>query len=236
MMNKTDASRRHFLAGAAVSGIALSAGLAPVALAKGHTAGKKSHNTYKPLFFTDPEWRFIVAACDLLIPADEVGPGALDADVPLFIDRQMQTSYASGGLWYMQGPFLVETAPEFGYQYSFTPRDIYRIGIANINAYCEKTYGKTFAGLDKTRQIDVLRHLEDGSIELPDMPATVFFAQLLANTKEGFFADPVYGGNKNMAGWKMIGFPGARGDYGAFIKQHNKPYTKPPVSIEGRKE
>ena len=55
---------------------------------------------------------------------------------------------------------------------------------------------------------------------------------LWQNTKEGFFADPVYGGNRDMAGWRMIGFPGARYDYRDWIFRYNEPYPLPPVGIK----
>ena len=63
-----------------------------------------------------------------------------------------------------------------------------------------------------------------------------FFQQVLANTREGFFADPLYGGNRNMSGWNMIGFPGARYDYRDWVERHNERFPLPPVSIVGRPE
>src|SRR5271170_2428473 len=65
---------------------------------------------YQPTFFNAPEWAFLLAACDRLIPADDIGPSAGEAGVPEFIDRHMQTPYASGDIWYMQGPFI-DAAP-----------------------------------------------------------------------------------------------------------------------------
>jgi gluconate 2-dehydrogenase gamma chain len=65
-----------------------------------------AHGNYKPTFFTAAEWAFILAACDRLIPADNIGPSASQAGVPEFIDRHMQTPYSSGDIWYMQGPFI----------------------------------------------------------------------------------------------------------------------------------
>ena len=236
-MNDKDTSRRRFLTGmaTAVSGIALSGGLVSYASPVLAQTAAASLDDYSTLFFDEVEWRFIVAACDRLIPADDEGPGALIANVPVFIDQQMQTDYAGGGLWYMSGPFLPSSAPEFGYQYKFTPRDIYRFGIADVDTWCMDKDGKVFADLEKARQTEILKQLEDGSIELPTVPARVFFGQLLSNTREGFFADPMYGGNRDMVGWKMIGFPGARGDYGDFIHQHNRPYTQAPVSIKSKR-
>ena len=64
--------------------------------------------------------------------------------------------------------------------------------------------------------------------------AAPFFAMLLQNTKEGYFSDPVYGGNKDMAAWKMIGFPGAHYDYKEWVTRHGEPVPFEPVSFMGR--
>ena len=69
---------------------------------------------YEPTYFTAEEWAFVNAAVARLIPADEQGPGALEAGVPEYIDRQMNTPYASGALWFMQGPFNADAPPEMG--------------------------------------------------------------------------------------------------------------------------
>ena len=71
----------------------------------GRASNTTTQNDYQPTFFTPEEWAFIKAAVARLIPADERGPGALEAGVPEFIDRQMNTPYATGSIWYMQGPF-----------------------------------------------------------------------------------------------------------------------------------
>jgi gluconate 2-dehydrogenase gamma chain len=190
---------------------------------------------FTPRYFTAAEWAFINAATAHLIPEDEMGPGAVECGIPEFIDRQMETPYAHGALWYMQGPFLPDVAPEFGYQQRLTPRDIYRSGIKACDDACQKTYGKPFAALDTDSQVKVLRQLEAGGIAMDDMSATLFFTQLLKNTKEGYFADPIYGGNKKMAGWKMIGFPGARADFMDWIDHPNERYPLGSVSIDGRR-
>ncbi|RKT26935.1 gluconate 2-dehydrogenase gamma chain [Paraburkholderia sp. RAU2J] len=189
---------------------------------------------YKPRFFDAKEWAFVNAAVDRLIPSDAEGPGAVEAGVPEFIDRQMDTPYAHGALWYMQGPFR-QGVPELGYQLKLVPRDLYRLGIASVNAYCTKTYAKPFDALDAATRDTVLSALEKASVELPDVPANVFFAQLLQNTREGYFCDPIHGGNRDMGGWKMIGFPGARADFMDFVNQNGQPYPYGPVSIEGKR-
>jgi hypothetical protein len=53
----------------------------------------------------------------------------------------------------------------------------------------------------------------------------------LQNVMEGFWSDPIYGGNKNMIGWKLIGFPGARYDHRDFVSRHGEPYPLPPVGL-----
>jgi gluconate 2-dehydrogenase gamma chain len=200
----------------------------------GATANRESSGeAYKPTFFTAAEWDFVHAASDELIPADETGAGAIEAGVPEFIDRQMETPYGHGKLWYMHGPFHPEAAPELGYQSGLVPRDIYRHGIDACDAWCERQYGRPFAALPHETRVQVLETLEAGKVHFDAVPAKLFFNTLLKNTKEGYWADPMYGGNKNMAGWKMIGFPGARADFADWVEQPGVKYPLGPVSILG---
>ena len=78
--------------------------------------------------------------------------------------------------------------------------------------------------------------MQSGTVKLENVSGRGFFELLLQNTQEGFFADPVYGGNRDMAGWKMIGFPGTRYDYRDWVERHNEKYPLPPVGITGRTE
>jgi gluconate 2-dehydrogenase gamma chain len=190
---------------------------------------------YIPTFFNPDEWSFLVAACDRLIPADEHGPGAVELGVPEFMDRHMQTPYASGDIWYLQGPF-VEAASEFGYQGRLALRDILRVGMHAVDTHCKANFvGKTFAQLDHSHQEALLRAAEAGTLQLRDIGAQVFFAQLLAETRNGYFADPRYGGNKGMGSWKMIGYPGVRADFTDWVEVRDKPYPLPPVDLSGRR-
>lgn len=193
------------------------------------------NSNYVPRYFTEDEWQFIHVAVAQLIPADELGPSAVECGIPEYIDRQMQTPYAHGALWFMQGPFVTGLGPELGYQQKYTPREIYRLGIEACNAWTKTRFGQPFDRLDQSNQIKVLEQLEAGHITLGEMSGSLFFAQLLGNTKEGYFADPIYGGNKDMTGWKMIGFPGARADYMDWIDHPNERYPLGPVSIDGNR-
>lgn len=189
---------------------------------------------YEPSFFTAEEWAFLNAAVARLIPADAQGPGALEAGVPEFIDRQMNTPYASGALWFMQGPFAADAPAEMGWQSKLVPREIYRLGIAATEAWCKKLHGSTFAGQDSATQDALLKRLEAGDADFDSVPPKIFFSFLLQNTKEGFFCDPVHGGNKGLVGWTMIGFPGARADFMDWVER-NEQYPFPAVSIRGER-
>ena len=194
-----------------------------------------SAGDYKPTFFTPEEWAFVFAACDRLIPSDHVGPGAVELGVPEFLDRHMQTPYANGGIWYMQGPFL-EAAPEFGYQGRLNLRETLRIGIKAMDASCKKTFaGKAFAELSHPQQEELLKAAEAGKLALDDISSKLFFTNLLNEVRNGYFADPSHGGNKNMGAWKMIGYPGMRADYMDWVTVRDKPYPLPPVDLAGRR-
>jgi gluconate 2-dehydrogenase gamma chain len=185
-------------------------------------------------FFTPEEAAFVEAACARLIPADEQGPGARELGCPFFIDRQLGGAYGRAQRWYMQGPWAKGEKTQ-GYQSRLAPADVYRAAIKGVDDWCRAHLGnKSFAELGPADQDKVLAQMEDGKVALDGVDVGTFFKLLLHNTVEGFFADPLYGGNKDMAAWKMIGFPGARYDYRDWVKQHGKPYPRPPVGLRGR--
>jgi gluconate 2-dehydrogenase gamma chain len=192
-------------------------------------------------FFTQPEADFIEAAVARLIPADDLGPGAREAEVAFFIDQQLSGAYGTGGRTYHQGPWGAESTYQ-GYQLPLTPRELYRVGIAATERYCEQTFKQRFGELKPEQQDEILHGLEmvaggGGAVfnqvpgDLEAVPGTTFFAYLLRDTKDGFFADPVYGGNKDMIGWKLVGFPGVAASYIDFVERYNEPYPAEPVSI-----
>jgi len=188
---------------------------------------------YTPVYFHAEEWAFIQAAGARLIPSDDTGPGAIEAGVPEFIDRQMEGVFGHAAIWYMQGPF-VPSSPLFGYQGKMPPREVYRAGIAATDAWCrQQKGGKRFAELDAATQDEVLKGLDGGTIQFAEVGAKDFFTFLLQNTKEGYFSDPIHGGNKNAVSWKMIGFPGARADFLDWVDKPGVHYPLPPVSING---
>lgn len=189
---------------------------------------------YQPSFFTKEEWAFVQAVVSRLIPADDLGPGALEAGAAEFIDRQMNTPYATGALWFMQGPFVTDAPAELGYQLQLTPQQLYRLGIAATDAWCKKTHGKVLAAQDSATRDKILHKMESGEVIFDDFPVKAFFSLLVQNTREGFFCDPIHGGNKGMVGWTQIGFPGARADFMDWVER-NEQYPFPAVSIRGER-
>jgi len=186
-------------------------------------------------FFTPMEAATVEAVVDRLIPADHLSPGGKDCGCAIYIDRQLAGAFGQASRLYTKGPFR-QGLPTQGYQGELTPSGRYRLGIQALNEYTNTTYNKDFRALSAEQQDEVLAGLDGSKIKLnlkPGFSTKEFFELMLQNTMEGFFADPLYGGNKNMAGWKMIGFPGARYDYRDHIDKHNVPYPKGPVSIYG---
>lgn len=182
------------------------------------------------LYLTQPEVAFVEAAVAHLIPKDELGPGAKEAGVAYFIDRQLFGGYGTMAKKYRQGPWP-EGTPQQGYQSPLTPQEVYRAAIRDINEHCGKQYGKRFDALGTAQQEEVLHGLDAGKIELASVRAPFFFNMLLGNTIEGYFSDPVYGGNRDKIGWKVVGFPGVAAAYTALVEKYNAPYRVVPVSI-----
>jgi gluconate 2-dehydrogenase gamma chain len=242
-MDEQRLSRRRLLtAGAAITAVPVAA--AAAALGGGDVPFKEGQanapsavdNTTGWTWFTDVEAAFISAAVARLIPADDLGPGAVEAGVPTFIDRQLAGPYGRGERWYMQGPWSPGLATQ-GYQTRLTPAAMYRGAIKAIDgAVVRESRGASFARLAAADQDAFLQRMEKGDVALDGADAKAFFAQLLQNTLEGFWADPIYGGNRDLVGWKLIGFPGARYDNTEFVGQHGAKYPLPPVGIKGRVE
>jgi gluconate 2-dehydrogenase gamma chain len=201
------------------------------AVAAGAPAAAKIPSGAAPvyIFFTADEARFIEAACERLIPADELGPGALLAAVPNYLDKQLGGAWGAGERLYRSGPWASGTATQ-GYQLPFTPGELFHTSLrAIIRDLGER---KTpFHEMSAENQDNYLRSLETGAHELDGVPSPVFFDALLSMTVEGFFSDPVYGGNRDMVAWRMIGFPGAYADYFESVDRHGVKFEREPMSL-----
>jgi gluconate 2-dehydrogenase gamma chain len=182
-----------------------------------------------PRFFHESERRFLLAAVERLIPADEKWPGAAEADVVNYIDLQMAGQWGKGEQLYRHGPFRKGT-PSQGYQLEYTPAELFRRSILAIDKHFS-VQGKHFDQLPAAEKDAYLTRLEKGGIDLDGVPSNTFFDFLLKHTVEGFFSDPIYGGNKNKIAWKMIGFPGAYSDYYDLIDKHGVELRREPLGI-----
>jgi gluconate 2-dehydrogenase gamma chain len=235
--------RRGFLVGVGLAGTAAAAGVAATSPASAEVsapnqpsaipgAAAATNREAEPLLaLNEAQHAFIVAAVDTIIPADDLSPSGSECGVATFIDRQLASAWGGGAKMYRSGPFL-RGKPEQGYQLALTPREFFLAGITATNDWTRKTYGKDFDRLPASERIAALTGLEEGKADLGHVSARQFFNALLTITMEGFFADPIYGGNRNMASWKMLGFPGLPATYANVIDQYrDKPYTAAPQSI-----
>lgn len=225
--------RRNFLLGA---GTAVAAGLAPLAPSAEVKAAEPPAAAAPPepeplLTLTATEAAFLSAAADAMIPADELSPSGTECGVVTYIDRQLAGAYGAGAKMYRNGPFR-RGKPEQGYQLALTPRQYFATGIAAANEWTRKTYGKDFDRLAGPDRAAALSAMEHGKAQFENFSAHAFFTRLHAMVMEGFFADPMYGGNRNKASWAMLGFPGLPATYADKVDAYfNKRYVAPPKSI-----
>ncbi len=132
-------------------------------------------------------------------------PGARDAGVLNYIDLALAGAYAD-------------------------LQDFYRRGLAQLDAYCRKTYNEPFVRLSAARQDEVITALEEGKAGGFTWPtAPEFFNTIRTHTMEGMFADPIYGGNKDFAGWRLVGFPGAQAIFTPADMQSKQAFTRAPI-------
>jgi gluconate 2-dehydrogenase gamma chain len=159
-------------------------------------------------FLNLAEAAFVEALVDHMVPADELTPKGTDIGINIYIDRALAGGWGKGERLYMQGPWK-PGVPSQGYQLPLTPAQLYCAGIEATNAHCRKTYGKSFDRLDEQAREEVLVSLSSGKLAFGNgLPSRVFWSTLYATVMEGMFADPIYGGNRDKAGWRLIGFPG----------------------------
>jgi gluconate 2-dehydrogenase gamma chain len=224
-------SRRIFLKAGGATAVTPAAWAASPAqpAAPAASAGAAAAGRPQPyLFFSAEEAAFMEAAVDRLIPPDELGPGAREAGVVDFIDRQLAGAWGAGERLYRSGPWQAGT-PSQGYQLPFTPAELFRNALRALAQ--QGRQGTPFEKMQGAQQDEWLTRLQNGSDSLEGVPARTFFESLLAMTVEGYFSDPAYGGNRDARGWAMIGFPGAYGNYYDLVDRHGLSFDVPPRSF-----
>jgi len=211
-MTKHDKARRAFLVGA---GAIAGAGLAAETLAQ-NTDQTKQISAQTPAqshadgpqhcaFFNDADALTIAALTEQLMPGAPGKPGARDAAVLNYIDLALAGAYAD-------------------------LQDFYRRGLAALDSYCRSAHNASFVKLSDAGKDAVLMALDEGKATGFTWPsAQAFFNMLRTHTMEGLFADPIYGGNKDFAGWRLVGFPGAQPLFTPGDMQSKQAFTREPI-------
>src|SRR5215468_10134401 len=217
-MSEHDEGRRAFIVGAVGAGAVAGTAFVQTAYAKTQKS-KPSATAEAPaanraaeafdghrVFFNDEHAATVTAFAERLMPGAPGKPGARDANVLNYIDLALAGAYAD-------------------------QQDFYRRGLAQLDTYCRKTYNQPFVKLNASQQDEVISALEQGKASEFTFPtAQAFFNTLRSHTMEGMFADPVYGGNKDFAGWKLVGFPGTQLYYTPADLASKQAFTRAPIT------
>lgn len=171
------------------------------------TNHEMSANEGLQFFQTQREFNVLSNATERIFPKDDLGPGAIELGVPYFIDRQLAGQYGSNTKEYMQGPFAVGAKTQ-GYQSRLTRASIFLQGISQLEEEANKRFNKGFSSIEAEQMDEVLTAFQNDEIPMTGVTSAFFFRLLRTATLEGAYADPMYGGNRNMGGWKMKEFPG----------------------------
>jgi gluconate 2-dehydrogenase gamma chain len=239
-MTRQGVDRRDFLKTAVVSGAAAASATTAIATPDAAHAETPAQSPL-PAAAASPagyaylnldEAAFVEALVDHMVPEDEISPKGTDLGVNIYIDRALAGGWGKGDRLYMQGPWKLGS-PSQGYQLPLTPAQLYRAGIAATNAHCRKTYNNTFDRITETQRQEVLVGLSTGKITFDTgLPVRVFWSTVYQTVVEGMYSDPIYGGNRNKAGWAIIGFPGAIAVHRDHVAQYRgKPFPNKPVGI-----
>ena len=230
--------RRNFLKGAGAAGTAVASALTGALPTPAEAQSTPPAQKANPppaaealLTLTSTEAAFLSAAYDTFIPPDQLSPSGTDCGLVTFIDRQLAGAWGYGAKLYRSGPFIKGTR-EQGYQLSLTPREFFAAGIKAANAWTRKTYGKDFDRLSPAERETALKTMDAGKAEFDEINAKQFFEMLYASAMEGFFADPMYGGNRDKVSWRMVGYPGLPGTYASkALEYRGKKIVLEPQSI-----
>jgi gluconate 2-dehydrogenase gamma chain len=233
-MKSEGVARREFLKVAAAGGAAAAtAGVAPQTAVAQQPAAAAPAAAPTPVygFLNLEEQAFVEALVDHMVPADDLTPKGTALGINIYIDRALGGAWGRGDRLYMQGPWKAGV-PSQGYQFPLTPAQLYRAGIEATNAHCVKTYHKPFDKLSASQREEVLVALSSGKLDFGALRSRTFWTTVYQTVMEGMFSDPIHGGNRDKAGWRMIGFPGALAVNRENVEKYrDKPFPVEPVSI-----
>lgn len=224
--NPESLSRRKFIrntsytvGGLAVGGVLGS--LIPLGTAKNHKEKKAENFNQALMYFTPQQYQITEEATERIFPKDKHGPGAKELGVAFYIDHQLAGNWGFNSREYMEAPFFKGEKVQ-GYQGRLKRRDIFDIGLQEIQNHSMAVYKKNFTDLKGDEQDAILKDFEGDKVNLTTISPSGFFQMLRSATLEGVYSDPLYGGNKNMEGWKMRNYPGSQMAYAQVIEKDFK--------------
>lgn len=205
--------------------------------------------------FTPSEAATVDALTSRLMPGSPDDPGAHEAGVVTFIDNTLAWHEGNDQPTYIKPPFAMTytgSSPpssdtvngyqviwvkeseitRYGAQSRYTPKETYRMNLPIIDAYAHARFGKAFVALSEAQQESIVTRLAEGTIPgfKSKLDCIAFFAMVRTHMIEGMFSDPLYGGNRNMVGWKLINYPGIHRSYTA-AQMHDEHLTIPRQSM-----
>lgn len=225
--NSFNSSRRNFLKNAslAVGGAVIGGGVIGGLLKNKSTEAPASEhqmmneeNPQALMFLTPEHYKVCAAAADRIYPPDANGPGGKELGCAIYIDHQLAGAYGSMSKEYTMGPFQKGTKNQ-GYQSRLVRSQVFVLGFTALQVEAKKRYNTDFDNCKPEEQDVILKDFEADKVSIAGTSSKTFFSLLASATIEGAYADPMYGGNKNMAGWKMKNFPGAQDSYYDVIEQ-----------------
>ncbi len=189
----------------------------------------------RTFFSRNEDFDILSAAVERIFPEDSRGSGAIGLGVPYFIDRQLSGDWGRNANDYMHGPFptikktdsyqeenrsnndVINTSTEVlvpantpRYQTKMNRGVFFLEGLRAMEQTSKDKFGDRFVKLETEQQDEVLKMFENGEVQFNGVDSADFFSLLRQTTIEGVYADPVYGGNRNMEAWRMKEFPGPR--------------------------
>jgi gluconate 2-dehydrogenase gamma chain len=237
------ADRRRFLKGAGVAAASLPTFIGyPGQAAPG---GNESKVPTAPQSASGPssgyqilsldEAAFTEALVDHMWPKDQLSPSGTEIGIATFIDRQLAGAFGQGDRLYSQGPFR-KGKPQHGYQLPLTPAEYFKAGLEAASAACVARFHRGFDKLTDQEREQFLQEIAGGKVVQGSLDLAAWFNGLVYPLFErGAFADPIYGGNRDKAAWRMIGYPGLPAIYSQdVVRYRGKPHPRSasPQSIQ----
>lgn len=163
-------------------------------------------------FKNNAEFEILAQATERIFPEDDLGPGAIALGVPYFIDGQLAGAYGENSKEYMQPPFFPGESTQ-GYQSRLRRNEMFRQGMEIMQREAQSRFNADFVDLEGEQMDEILTAFQEDEIQMKGVSSLFFFRLLRQATLEGAYADPIYGGNQNMEGWRMKNFPGHQAAY-----------------------